>query len=402
MKSDYVLPADTGGKIRTYNLLRELSKLCDVTYLSFKPPEIPPGGAEAGRFASRERSIARAEEKKHGVGFYGRVLRGLASPLPYVAQKYRSADMVAAQRRFFQEARSQAPGLAPVILCDFLEMAPNVLWELPCPKVLFQHNVETVIWQRYCDTERHPFKKAYFQIESRRMARYEREACRRFDLVLTVSEGDRQMLRNDFGVTRDIEVIDTAVDTDYFRPPPESQTTRNRLLFLGSLDWLPNVDGVAWFVTHIYPRIKAACPDVSLDIVGRRPGGAIHAATCHDPSIRVLPDVPDVRPHLAAADLFVVPLRVGGGSRIKIYEAMAMRSAVVSTTVGAEGLPVVAGRHLAIGDSPQQFAEQVVTLLGDPVRKARLASAGHQLVKENCQWKHSARKLYERCSALTR
>jgi glycosyltransferase involved in cell wall biosynthesis len=121
----------------------------------------------------------------------------------------------------------------------------------------------------------------------------------------------------------------------------------------------------------------------------------------NDTSLRLVSDVPDVRPYIAAADLFVVPLRVGSGSRIKIYEAMAMRRPVVSTTIGAEGLPVRPDQHLAVGDSPQEFAHQVVRLLTDQAAKSAIAARGYQLVTENFRWKHIAQKLYDCCRDLT-
>ena len=150
----------------------------------------------------------------------------------------------------------------------------------------------------------------------------------------------------------------------------------------------------------IYPLVKAKYPGVSLDIVGRRPGTEIRQLAKRDPSVRVLADVPDVRPHIAECDLFIVPLRIGGGSRIKIYEAMAMDRPVVSTTVGAEGLPLMPDEHIAIGDTPEDYAEQVVTLLNDPKRKQALSNSGYRLVSENYQWKNVAMRLRDHCQEL--
>ncbi|HSH00864.1 MAG TPA: glycosyltransferase, partial [candidate division Zixibacteria bacterium] len=288
-----------------------------------------------------------------------------------------------------------------VIVCDFLEMAENVDWSTNAPKILFQHNVETLIWRRYFENESNTIKKAYFNFEQKRLAEYEKTACNKFDLIFTVSEEDKALLRDDFGVTTPIEVIETGVDTNFFKPAETIDPTPGRLLFLGSMDWMPNIDGIDWFVSNVYPLIKKTRPRVSLQIVGRRPGREVRRLTGLDPSINVIGDVPDVRPYIAGAELFIVPLRIGGGSRIKIYEAMAMRRPVISTTIGAEGLPVDNGEHILLGDRPEQFADRVNDLLANPDKRDRIAANGFNLVREKYQWKSVARKFHSLCQELT-
>lgn len=399
MKSDFILPPDTGGKIRTYNLMRELRRLCDVTYLCFKGPGPPEPEGSIAECADRMVSVVRAEEQKSGPAFYGRVLRGIASRRPYIVQKYRSSTLASRERELVLD-HLKKEDQPVVILCDFLEMAENVAWELPCPKVLFQHNVESEIWHQYYMNERNPLKKAYWDFERRRMKRYESATCNRFDAIFAVSEEDRLALRRDLGVQRPIEVLPTGVDTDFFAPRPDITPIPGRLVFLGSLDWMPNIDGVRWFVRDIYPRLRAQHPGVSLDIVGRRPTDSVLRAVRGDPSIRVIADVPDVRPHIAAADLFVVPLRIGGGTRIKIFEAMAMGRPVVATTLGAQGLGLSAGRHVGIGDTPTELADEINRLLWREQDKLELAAAGYRLVTEHRQWRHVAHSLHARCAAL--
>lgn len=395
MKSDYVLPPDTGGKIRTYNLMRELNSLCNLTYLAFKNNATPNDEPEISQCAAEVITEHKPEENKSGLEFYARVLSGMSSRLPYIVQKYRSKTIREHQRQFVNQDQKSA-----VVLCDFLEMAENVDWSLPCPKVLFQHNVESQIWNRYYQTEQNPLKRAYFNFERRRMTEYEAATCNRFDLVFTVSDEDKTKLRDEMGVTTPIVVLETGVDTEFFQPIPDRPPTPGRLVFLGSMDWMPNIDGMKWFVDQIYPQIKSAWPEVSLDIVGRRPGAEIHQLAERDASIRILADVPDVRPHIAACELFIVPLRIGGGSRIKIYEAMAMDRPVVSTTIGAEGLPLTPGRDIAIGDSPKEYAEQVVQLLKDHSQRESISKAGYQLVTQNYQWKNVALRLRDHCEEL--
>lgn len=396
MKSDYVIPADTGGKIRTYNLMRELNQLCDLTYLAFKSTQTPNDEPAIRSVADHVVTVYKQEEEKSGLGFYMRVLKGMASRLPYILQKYRSQKIVQHQRDVVREGQDETT----VVLCDFLEMAENVDWSLPGPKVLFQHNVESMIYERYFQTETNPLKKAYFNYERKRMSRYEAEACNRFDLVFTVSDEDKAMLQNEYGVKRPIEVLETGVDTDFFAPITDTAVCSGKLVFLGSMDWMPNIDGMKWFVKEVYPQIRQHNPGVTLDIVGRRPGLEIQNMATQDDSIQVIADVPDVRPYIAECDLFIVPLRIGGGSRIKIYEAMAMNRPVVSTTIGAEGLPLTPDENIGIGDTPDELAKKVLDLLRDPNAKNRISNNGFELVTQNYQWKNVAKKLRDRCMEL--
>ena len=397
MKSDYVIPPDTGGKIRTYNLMRELNSLCDVTYLAFKPEDTPNTEPEIEGCADEIVTVYRPEEIKSGAAFYGRVVRGMASPLPYSVQKFSSPEIVNHEREFAQENSDPR-----VVLCDFLDMADNVDWSLPCPKVLFQHNVESMIWKRLSQAEDNPLKKAYFKFEYKRMAKYEAMICNRFDLIFAVSKEDKKQFQEEYGVTTPIEILETGVNTKFFQPTADPKPKPGRLVFLGSMDWMPNIDGMKWFVGEIYDLVKEKYPAISLDIVGRRPGEEIKNLARNDSSIQVLADVPDVRPHIAESDLFIVPLRVGGGSRIKIYEAMAMDRPVVSTTIGAEGLPLTPDEHIAIGDTPAEFADQIVRLLNDSEKKQNISNSGYRLVTENFQWKNVATQLRDHCQDLVK
>ncbi len=397
LKSDYVDPPDTGGKLRTYNLLRELHKRCDVTYVSLTSD--PRKHATEACWASRIITFFRREEKKAGIEFYLRLLTRLFSRRPYIVQKYLCRQIREYQRHLLS---SPANGKSTtrdqtVLICDFLEMAGNVVRSTPWPKVLFQHNVESVIWRRYVDNETNWLKRAYFWFECQRLTRYERETCNRFDLVLAVSEKDRETLRA-IGVTKPIEVIETGVDTEFFAPKTDQLPVPGKLLFLGSLDWMPNIDGMRWFVADIYPRIQHLCPQVTLDIVGRRPTPSISNLQATDSSIRIHANVSDVRPYIAAADVFVVPLRVGSGTRLKIFEAMAMRRPVVSTTIGAEGLAVRSGEHVLLADSPEAFAQQVAALLRDPARNKAIADNGYRMVTRKYSWKNVSQRLFEVCA----
>jgi glycosyltransferase involved in cell wall biosynthesis len=220
----------------------------------------------------------------------------------------------------------------------------------------------------------------------RRMQTFEGRTLARFDRVLAVSDADRQTLHRLYPreLTAPVSVIPTGVDTGYFEAS-EAPASSRHLVFTGSMDWIPNEDAMRFFCRDILPRIRAAEPDVTLSIVGRRPTHAVRQLG-EQHGVEVTGSVDDVRPHLARAAVYIVPLRIGGGTRLKIFEAMAAGKAVVSTTIGAEGLPVSNGRHLAIADAPEEFAATVIRLLRTPTERRALAYAARSLMETRYDW----------------
>jgi polysaccharide biosynthesis protein PslH len=391
IKSDFPLPADTGGKIRTLNLLTALTKRCDVTFLSYVPPDLDTVWLkQMSEHGIHVESVMRREENKEGIGFKLRVLANILSSRPYIVNKYISREMA---RRIRATVHAK---LIDVVVCDFLEMAWCGEHIERVPKFLFEHNVETLIWRRYHEVEKSFFKKLYFAYEKRRLERFERESCRRFDDVLTVSDIDGELLQREFGLKRYV-TIPTGVDTDFFYPTgPE---IGDRVVFCGSMDWMPNIDGFWWFYRSVLPRIRSRIPGLTFAVVGRRPGADIIRAGQGDNSIIITGTVDDVRPWVAGGQVYVVPLRIGGGTRIKIYEAMAMRRCVVSTTIGAEGLPVTDGHDIVLVDDEREFAERVTELLRDEEKRSRIAEAGYRLVKDHYSWHKAASRLHDALQA---
>jgi glycosyltransferase involved in cell wall biosynthesis len=228
------------------------------------------------------------------------------------------------------------------------------------------------------------------------MLRFERDALSRFDLTLAVSDADRETFQRLYpdALKAPLQVIQTGVDTRYFAPDESMPRRAAHLVFSGSMDWLPNEDAVTYFCREILPQIRMDEPETTFTIVGRAPTPAVTrlAAT---PGVTVTGRVDDVRPYLREAAVYVVPLRIGGGTRLKIFEAMAMAKAVVSTTVGAEGLPVDDGVHLLLADEPQVFARSVVRLLRRLDRRRALEAAARQLVVDRYDWSAVAGELEE-------
>src|SRR5687768_863185 len=194
------------------------------------------------------------------------------------------------------------------------------------------------------------------------MVEFEAAACPRFDCVVAVSREDREMMEREYHV-KNVYDVPTGVDTDFFRPSGERKRQPHNLVFTGSMDWLPNEDAIRYFTEQIMPRIRQSMPDVTLTVVGRDPYPGLVELSKRDSSVMVTGRVEDVRPYMDEAAVYIVPLRIGGGTRLKIYEAMAMEKAIVSTSIGAEGLPVSNGSEIVLADDPESFAEATVKLL---------------------------------------
>jgi glycosyltransferase involved in cell wall biosynthesis len=332
------------------------------------------------------------EAPRRSARFWSELASNLVSPLPYAVAKYRSAGM----RREIE--RLTAEGGMDVVVCDFLFPSQNVPDDLPCRSILFQHNVEAQIWQRHTEVRRGRLAYWYFREQWRRMERFEGAECRRFDRVIAVSAEDAALLERAYGL-RDVGAVPTGVDTAYFHPSGEVQRVPKNLVFTGSMDWMPNEDGIRWFVDEVLPRIHASDPEVTLTVVGRNPPAPIQALATKEPRLEVTGTVPDVRPYLERASIVIVPLRVGGGTRLKVYEALAMERALVTTRIGAEGLPLEPGRHALTADTPEAFAQAILRLLADPAEAERLGKSGAELVRANYGWDGVARAFTDEMAA---
>lgn len=373
-------PIDKGGKIRTCEMLKCLKQDHDVTYLTFaNPTDTPEATEKAGEYCHRLIRAPRRTSRKFSARFYFDVLMNLASPLPFVLKRYRSRAMQAAIERELSES------VYDVVVCDFLVTSVNFQKRPDATWILFQHNVESLIWQRHFEVEKDKMKKIYFHNQWKKMFAYERAACNRFDAVVAVSQVERDIMRDGFGLARVYEVP-TGINTDYFQPSGDETVQPRNLVFTGSMDYMPNDDGIHYFVEQILPAVKRALPDVTLTVVGRNPHPGLVELSRSDPSITVTGRVDDVRPYIERAAAYIVPLRIGGGTRLKIYEAMAMGKAIVSTSIGAEGLPVRDGAEILLADTAEDFADSVIKVLTDEQLAGDLRMCAAAMVHEHFGW----------------
>ena len=389
LKTNLLHPVDTGGKIRTYYMLRELMQRHHVTYLALDDGTASPdAGERAAEYCHELIRVPHRTSSKFSLRFFAELVRNLGSPLPYAVEKYRSSEF------WTQIAREQTK--ADVVVCDFLFPSVNVQEPLSRPSVLFQHNVEALIWRRHADTQRNPVLARLFRAQWGRMRDFERAACQRYDAIVAVSPQDRAIIEGDYGAPL-VRDIPTGVDTDYFRPSGSAQADSCHLVFTGSMDWLPNDDAMKYFVRNIFPRIRAACPETSLTIVGRKPFPGVTALARECPAIRVTGQVDDVRPYMERAAVYVIPLRIGGGTRLKVFEAMAMGKPIVSTSIGIEGLPIANGTDALIADEPDAFADAVIRLLRDRAFASRLGEAASEKVRAQFGWAPVAESFLHAC-----
>jgi protein-tyrosine-phosphatase/glycosyltransferase involved in cell wall biosynthesis len=380
-------PADAGGRIRSLRLLSELSRRHQVTLLTTHAPGDDPGALEARLPQCRIASLPLDIPKRGSAAFAAALARSWLTPEPVDLLKFRL-------RALRDEVRLRLEmGAADLCVADFLSATANLPRRSPVPVVLFAHNVEHLIWRRLRDVETRPWRRALLEVEWRKMRRAEARACAGATLTVAVSEADAGRLRA-MAPGATVRAIPTGVDTAYFAPVGTRETAA-ALVFTGSMDWHPNEDAVLHFLDAVLPRVREEVPDVSFIVAGRNPGGRLRAAAA-EAGVLVTGTVEDIRPYLAGAAVYVVPLRIGGGTRLKIFEALAMGKAVVSTTVGAEGLPLVPGTHFLQADAPDEFAKAVVALLRDPARRRSLGEAGRRLVETRYSWPMVAEALERR------
>ena len=375
VKHGKLLPVDTGGKIRTYNILRHLALQHEVTLISFYSGKRAPAYESELRqhFPKSIVIWTGAPEDSDGILKQGvHYIARAGSSVPYAVSKFTAREVRQIVKRKLDSREFD------VAVCDFLAASLNFPKQLNTPTVLFQHNVEASIWQRQAECEKHWLKKLVFTMEAAKMRRYEAAAVKRFHHIVAVSEIDRKLM---VGVDpQSITVVPTGVDLQQFRGGEKSPALGHEVVFLGSMDWEANVDAVSYFCEKIWPKVLLDVPDAKFWIVGRNPHRSVKKLACD--SVQVTGTVPSVIDYLRIASVVVVPLRIGGGTRLKIYEAMAMGKAIVSTAIGTEGLDVHDGQDIILSEKPEDFARQIVSLLRNEAARERLGRAAVQTASQ--------------------
>jgi glycosyltransferase involved in cell wall biosynthesis len=382
-------PTDSGKRLRTWHLVSRLAARHRVTYLCHRNAD--PGEARVALDAFRNvgvevRCTGLPLPPKRGVGFPLRLAANLLSSRPYSVDSHHRSSLARLA------ARVAAEGPVDVWHCEWTPYAHYMRALAPPRWLVMAHNVESQIWRRLAAGERRMLARWYLHGQWRKYGAFERWAYAAAPVTVTVSDDDAARVRRDFG-GRDVEVVPNGVDIAGLRPADRPGDPR-RVLFLGSLDWRPNLDGLRRLLDDAWPRVLAAEPGARLAVVGRHPPAWLGERLAATPGAELHANVPDVRPHLQAAGALAVPLEAGGGSRLKILEALAVGLPVVSTDVGAEGLDLEPGRHYTpAADTGAAFADALVGVMRGHAAALAQASRGRDRVAARYDWPALADRL---------
>jgi len=377
------IPADSGAKLRIMGLLKELAGRHAITAVALDP------GTERARDVEELESVCESvvllpsQRRPSGAKLLFGAVANLFSRLPYSVAKYCTRDT--------EYALAQVAA-APfdLIQCENIGFHRYLLAPASGPRILATHNVEADVWRQRARLCRNPLLSAYLSRQATKMARYEAGLAKSYDWVTAVTESDAARLRTDYGIPN-VTVVPNGVDTDYFTPTGEAAEP-GLVVFTGAMDYAPNDDAARYFLKTIWPLIRQRVPAAHFSVVGRRPSPSLRALAKRADHVEVTGAVPDVRPYLARASVVVVPLRMGGGSRLKILEAMAMGRPVVATTMGAEGIDLEPSRHILVADDPTALTEKTAFLLKNQGFGASLGQEGRTAVASRYSWAE--------CSAL--
>jgi sugar transferase (PEP-CTERM/EpsH1 system associated) len=379
---EFPYPLNTGKRIRTFNLVRELSRAHAVSYLAYGDAT-----SEAAGFLRDNNintfAVPAPDRRQSGIRFYLKLLANLFSKYPYIVTSHYTSAFQSKLNELVEQEKFD------LIICEWTPYAQFIKAITGSRKVIVAHNIESTIWERYERNESNPLKKFYIGIQYRKVLAFERACFAWADGATAVTQQEAKTIKS-FGTPYQPAVIDNGVDTEYFAPR-QTEIDPNSLVFTGSMDWRPNQDAAIFFATEILPLLKKEQPEIQAVFVGRNPPKQIVDLGKID-GIAITGTVDDVRDYIASASVYIVPLRIGGGSRLKILEAMAMQKPVVSTSVGAEGLEVTDGKDILLVDGPEKFAQTVLTCMRDEALSARIAESGRQLVLDRYRWQQLGKK----------
>jgi glycosyltransferase involved in cell wall biosynthesis len=373
-------PPRWGWAMRVYHLARQLAERHDVTLLTY------------GTSADRE-NVAELEQQSLTVEIVAREaptrlarrkdqLASLVSRTPFEPYTTHSREMQDAIDRLFASGPF-----------DVVQLESTLVWPFRFPEgtplVLDEHNVDYETYARMREGTSSPLRKAFYKVEEARVRRYEQQAWRHAAGCVLTSAREEEMV-NEAAPGTPTAVVPNGVDTEYFRPGTREVQPRT-LVFNGVLDYRPNLDAALFLVDEVLPIVQTSHPETRVVIVGR--GGPDELGLFRRPNVEATGEVPDVRPYLGQAELVVVPILAGSGTRFKVVEGLAMEKPMVSTAVGSEGIGVEDGQHLLVADTAADFAAGIVQLFEDPTLARSLGHAGRGFVEREYSWNRAGQRL---------
>lgn len=375
-------PPDSGPKVKTFNVLKYLSRRHEVTLASFVRGDQEGDVAQLKKYCQVHTVPMQRTIWHDGIA----MLRSLFGRQPWMMVR----DDRLAMRALVDSLASRTS--FDVVHADQLNMAQYALRVRQTFKVLDTHNALWLLYKRLWETLDTGLRKMLLGRDWGLIKAYEGKICRKFDAVLAVSDEDRVALKEAAGEAQSITVIPIAVDTAELLPVSRDAHARH-ILHIGTMFWPPNIDGVRWFIQEVLPLIRTRQPDVVFDVVGARPPSDLVQTGAQESTVNVTGYVEDPQPYLEQAGVMVVPLRAGGGMRVKILNAMAQALPIVSTTIGCEGIQVIPGRDLLLADTPEAFANAVLRLLQNRELANKLGQNGRKLVRVVYDYRHACRPL---------
>lgn len=378
-------PPHGGVLQRGFNIIREIAKRNEVHLLAFNHPDVL--GTE--RLVVESKTVLGAYcktveyvdlwPKRSKFHRYAGYLWGAVSGLPFSVLAHRSVRFRSAIERILKAEQIDIVHYDTLALAQFRDMADGL------PRVLTHHNIESQLMERRSGRESNIFARAYTGQQAEKIRSYELEQCGKFDLNITVSDADAAQLKTMIpGLST--AVVPNGVDIEYFMSANGNSATEPAMIYTGGMNMYANRDAILHFLEHIWQRVKAEIPGLRFYAVGQDPPPELHRIAERDNGVVVTGYVDDIRPYVTRSSVYVVPLRVGGGTRLKILDAMAMGKAIVSTTVGAEGIHTTDGKNILLADHPEDFAARVVTILRSPELRLRLGREARKLVECEYSW----------------
>jgi len=374
-------PLESGKKIRTFNLISRLAKKHEIIYLSYVSlPEEYDKVKIMEMNGIRVLPVVDKRTVKWTPMFYVEVLRNFISQDPFSSQYHIRKEYIEQLQSFLEQEKPD------LVHCEWTNYAPYLRYVHNIPCVISSHNVESDIWRRLGQSGSNTIKRIIGNNQAKKIERLERYWYPKVEQCIAVSPEDKKTIES-YGAK--VALVDNGVDLEYYSKS-SMEIDVNSIVFTASFDTFSNQDGAEYFVQRIYPIIKENRPNIDIWLVGKDPTDKIRSFSRQNPHIHVTGTVEDVRQYIARSILCVVPLRIGGGSRLKILEALAMKKAVISTTIGAEGLKITHGKNILLADTPDVFAQSVLDCLEQDSLRNSLAEEGYELVAKNYDWERLA------------
>lgn len=390
-------PPKTGVLQRNYNLLREASRHADVYLLAVFKRDILPGEydieaarRELGKLC-RLIEIVQLPIEASSALLYWTALVSLFTKDPLSANWVKDSGMRQRLRALVESVPFDLVHFDTVSLAAYRDDVGSV------PKILNHHNIESHLLKRRIAFESNPLKRLYYAAEGSKLEAYERRVCPEFDTNFTVSDLDRKRLL-ELVPTACADVIANGVDVEYFRST-EAATVPGNLIMASGMNWFPNRDAVLFMCADVWPLLSARMPDLTWTVVGASPPQQVVDLAARDARVVVTGFVDDVRPYLSRAEIYLCPMRDGGGTRVKILDALAMSKPIVSTTMGCEGIDVTPGVDVLIADTPDAFVSQIARLRADSSLRAAMSAAARKLAVDRYSWPvigHTLGAIYHR------